>query len=284
MASCIFLGGAVHPRYVGYGEQERQIRMATSVKNDIGEMFKFAAGHSQVVVNRQGSFSCLNLRQVYRHDMKVKSILLNEDISNELHRQVSSTVTGVGGAQKPLFDSATLKPYTSKYSVRHEIRSFLQNDLSNNLIIFMTGHGGQRMGKDGKVVESFLLPQQGSAITENYTDADLTQDIVNALPSHKKLYIVMHCCHSGGMVNFWQLDTNKQVALFASAEADLLAEWSSEGDTNFVGTFCSKAGLRAGKRLNAIADEIYQTLHRVPTIRPVFKTTRPSMAEESFLS
>eukprot|EP00117_Sycon_ciliatum_P026961 scpid42307/ scgid22006/ len=276
MASCIFLGGAVHQRYVGYGEKERQIRMATSVKNDIGEMFKFAAGHSQVVVNRQGSG--------YRHEMKVKSILLNEDISSDLHSQVSSTVAGLGGASESLFDLATLKRYTSKDWVRHEIRTFLQNDLSNNLIIFMTGHGGQRMEQDRKVVESFLLPKQGSADTDHYTDVELTEDIVNALPSNKKLYIVMHCCHSGGMVNFWQLDTNKQVALFASAEADLLAEWSSEDDTNFVTTFCSKAGLRTRKQLNTIADEIYQTLHSVPTIRPVFKTTRPSMAGETFLS
>ena len=168
--------------------------------------------------------------------------------------------------------------------VRNEIRRFLQQSqyqAEKNLILFMTGHGKQQkpVGKTNE--ESFFLTkgQHGE-----YTDTELTKDIDDALPPDKRLYIIINACHSGGMLNLWQLNTeNKWFALFASAEADILANWShDESERTFIQAFCNHA--QQGKKLGTIAGGILRDCADVRTrTRPAFITSNPEIALQTFL-
>lgn len=165
--------------------------------------------------------------------------------------------------------------------VRHAVRSFLQNSPTQHLLLFMSGHGEQTKNPGEVVEESFLLP--GRFEQEYYTDADFTEDI-EKMPNGKKLYIVVHSCHSGGMLNTWDMAKHKWVVVFASAEADILAEWNSDEDSpSFVKSFCKYA--KPGTRLCEIGDGIWQEQADVKKrIRPAFLPMRPEMASARFLS
>ncbi|XP_065177859.1 uncharacterized protein LOC135808572 [Sycon ciliatum] len=283
-ASCLFLGAAVHPQYVKDNEREKQWRMVSAVQSDIESMFNFAASHSDKQYRRRG-------RPNYIHDVQVSGVLLNQNLYDELEDPIAQGQRQKQGANQSLYekmdDRNRFQPYTNLKQVRDSIQNFLageEEDYSpDNLILFMTGHGGQH--KPGRVVEEyFCLPKPGLSANHSavYTDTMLTEDITEYLPAEKTLYLIIHSCHSGGMVNFWKLDPeNEKVALFASAEADIWAEWNADDTPSFVQSFCKHAEI--GKQLCSIAGDIYQELYSVPKIRPAFKTTKPEMATDPFL-
>ena len=156
--------------------------------------------------------------------------------------------------------------------------------MEQNLILFMAGHGKQQKPYGQTNEESFILPKATHGEFDEYTDTELTEDINDALPPDKRLYIIIHACHSGGMLNLWQLNTeNKWFALFASAEADILADWShDESESTFIQAFCNYA--QQGKMLGTIAGDIVRNCANVSTgIRPAFITSNPDIALQPFL-
>lgn len=172
--------------------------------------------------------------------------------------------------------------------VRGAVQDFLARSPTPHLILFMSGHGEQqeKRCKNQPVQDMFLLPERGGKVLDYYTDKDLTDDIRSCLPAHKRLYIVCHACHSGGLVNLWELDArDKWVVLFASLEASILQEWnSSEVEPGFYQSFCKHS--KRGQKLQDIAEGILNdtTRHHAGNIvRPAFITSRPVLALEKFL-
>ena len=161
------------------------------------------------------------------------------------------------------------------------MKDFLGSSVTKHLFLFMAGHGEQVKPDAQTVQESFLLPNPGGD-HELYTDKELTEDI-QCMPDDKHLYIVIHSCHSGGMLNLWEMNTSrKSFALFASAEADILAEWTSAvGQRGYVKSFCEHA--TPGKPLKDIAEGILLACANVDDERrPAFLTSKPSFADELF--
>ena len=155
------------------------------------------------------------------------------------------------------------------------MRSFLQNSRTKHLFLFMAGHGDQDRPAQGPVRESFLLPTPEGGEHEYYYDYELSEDI-RQMPNDKRLYILIHSCHSGGMVNRWQIKTDdKGFALFASAEADILAHWNTdEEEPGYVQSFCRHA--IPGDTLNNIADRIQRdctdvTKRKRPDFKPSYE-------------
>ena len=168
--------------------------------------------------------------------------------------------------------------------VREEVCSFLQDSPTENLILFLAGHGTQQRRQYRPVRESLLIPTPTPGSVEYYTDAQLTEDIADNLPEDKKLYIIIHACHSGGMLNLWEIDTSERwIALFASAEADILAKWSAnDEDQTYIDTFCECA--KRGETLAEIAGRITRTYADVhDRVRPAFVTSNPDIALDTFL-
>ena len=128
------------------------------------------------------------------------------------------------------------------------MRSFLQNSRAKHLFLFMAGHGDQDKPAQGPVRESFLLPTPEGGGHEYYYDYELSEDI-QKIPNDKCLYIVIHSCHFGGMVNRWQIKADyKDFALFASVEADILAHWNAdEEEPGFVQGFCRRIERHCGQ-------------------------------------
>ena len=168
--------------------------------------------------------------------------------------------------------------------VRREVRRFLKKSPTKHLFLFMAGHGDQEKPSRGPVRESFLLPtaKGGDKKKKCYYDYELSKDI-QKLPKGKRLYIVIHSCHSGGMVNRWQIKTDdKDFALFASADADILAHWNTdEEEHGYIESFCRHA--IPGDALNDIADRIQKDCTDVAKRkRPDFKLSNESFGNALF--
>ena len=178
--------------------------------------------------------------------------------------------------------------------VRKEVTDFLRDSETKHLFLFMAEHGSQGKPCQEPVRESFLLPAPRGKPDQYYFDFELSKDI-QEMKEDKRLYIVIHSCHSGGMVNLWQLKKNRDIALFASAEADILAEWNNDGDYDSAGdfgadekpmmgyieTFCLNANV--GEPLKDIAEGILDDCVTVDKERrPAFITSRPSFADATF--
>ena len=160
------------------------------------------------------------------------------------------------------------------------MREFLQESPTESLILFMTGHGFRKT--EGDVEESFVIPTPYG--NDFYTDKELTQDIERNLAAHSKLYIVINACHSGGMLNRWEIGIQtKWVALFASAEADEASEYIADSlSQTYIKVFRKWA--KPGLKLANIAADIQKDLYESKSpILPAFVLTRPDIALDNFL-
>lgn len=185
-----------------------------------------------------------------------------------------------------LSNHSTRKIYSTKKEYRETFIAFLTKSPENFLIYFYCGHGNHQWNQTkGNNTECLCLMQDQN---EWYKDEELTQDIDEYLPFGKTLYVILDACHSGGMINAWQLDTRleKSVVFFCGANSEILAWDDAREDAVgglFTNSFCLHA--KVGRPLWKIADKVlvemfkpYQKNVRSPSVR----YSRPAVAAEKF--
>ena len=187
---------------------------------------------------------------------------------------------------KELSNHPMRKVYKSKSEYRETFINFLSNSPENFLIYYYCGHGNQQKSEGNGTNAECLCIMQDSK--EWYKDEELTQDIDEYLPFGKTLYVILDACHSGGMINAWQLDTRleKSVVFFCGANSEILA-WDDKREDAVGGLFTNSFCLHAevGRPLWEIADKVlvemftpYQKNARSPSVR----YSRPAVAAEKF--
>jgi hypothetical protein len=120
-------------------------------------------------------------------------------------------------------------PFTSKDTFRKFITEFLENSLTNNLIIYYAGHGAQAwevVGRNSDNNDVYNV-QHYLCILPNspdwYNDQELTQDLDNNIPFGKRVYLIFDACHSEGDLNLWQLQYRfeEEIIGFFAANAEI---------------------------------------------------------------
>ena len=172
------------------------------------------------------------------HSIKVRNVLVNFDAAG-----------GTFSGNPPASNF-----HGRRRQFRNTFRDFLQDSAADFLILYYSGEGDARWDSSRNCSKEYL---KLSEMRLNwYYDTQLTDDIDNALPEGKTLYLVIDSSRAGGVINLWELDCRLEcnVILFAGSNAELSVEENQRTVSKFTATFCSSA--EPGKALYSIAEDI----------------------------
>lgn len=177
--------------------------------------------------------------------------------------------------------------YTTKKEYRQAFVDFMTKSPEDFLIYYYTGHGTHYWNE---IVKNNL---EAMCILDDsdkwYKDVELTEDIDAHLPAGKTLYVVLDTCHSGGMINAWQLDTRleKSIVFFCGSNTEIYSQMDQrEGYTGSLFTNSFLAHAKIGHPIWEIADnvlvEIFKPALGKQARSPSVHYSRPAVAVQKF--
>ncbi|XP_065177855.1 uncharacterized protein LOC135808570 [Sycon ciliatum] len=327
---CLLIGAAENPQKIGTNVDGDKVHyfdedlkpVFNSIRSDLAKMANFCGQWVKDVPQLgQMKQSRGSPKPKWKSPILVSLVLSDDGLQPS---KENSALTP--GAQK-LMETAPVTTFKSKDEVREEIKNLIgRKTPDDNIIIFFAGHGSQhvvvRLDSEEAVVTSTVEPDYtqaspiaptvqelsvptstiehsfqlpcvnvfGKRVMDKYTDTELTTDVTHNLTGDKKVYLVLHSCHSAGMLHGWQLTLPQKqllkdlsVAVFASANAEHTTQWTSlDGSNDFVSIFTQYA--TPGRSLVDIQADIFRaSVSADANATPQLITLRPEQSKEHFL-